>query len=112
MWFASFRLLYHRTYALASLYKVIATNKRKRIEQIYQDTTQFDHGPLKRSVDFIFIDAGHEYTMVRSDSLKAMEMIRPGGVILWHDYCFPHPGVGAWLNEMSQTTPLWTVAET
>ena len=39
------------------------------------------------------MDAGHAYELVRSDSEKALEMVRPGGVILWHDYHYTHDGV-------------------
>ena len=37
-------------------------------------------------MDLIFIDADHTYNAVVNDSNKAMEMLRPGGVLVWHDY--------------------------
>lgn len=38
--------------------------------------------------DFVFIDGGHDYLTVLSDTQLAMEMVglRGGGVIVWHDY--------------------------
>ena len=36
--------------------------------------------------DFIFIDGDHSYYGVLQDSRLALDLIRPGGVIVWHDY--------------------------
>lgn len=36
--------------------------------------------------DFVFIDGDHSEEMVRHDSYMAFKLIRPGGVIVWHDY--------------------------
>lgn len=41
-----------------------------------------------KSFDLIFIDGDHSYAGVLSDSLAALSLIRPGGVICWHDYMF------------------------
>ena len=87
------------------------TAEAGKIEQIYSDTTAFDHGPYRKQVDFIFVDAGHAYELVRSDSQKALEMIRPGGVILWHDYHYTHDGVYSCLNELAASIPLRNVPD-
>ena len=50
------------------------------------DSTKFDVGPYKSKVEFIFVDGGHDAPVVTSDSLKALEMVSPTGVIVWHDY--------------------------
>lgn len=55
--------------------------------QLYGDSLTFDFSQLYNSLDFVFIDANHQYEYVRSDSLQAMKMLRNGsGVIIWHDY--------------------------
>lgn len=82
------------------------TDAEKKIEQIYSDTTKYDHSALKNKVGMVFVDAGHTYELARSDSKKALEMVRSGGVVLWHDYSFGHPGVYNWLHELSQSIPL------
>jgi hypothetical protein len=41
-----------------------------------------DHGPF----DLIFVDADHDYDSVWHHSACALELLSPGGVILWHDY--------------------------
>jgi predicted O-methyltransferase YrrM len=36
--------------------------------------------------DFIFVDGSHRYDMALADSWLALEIVAPGGVIVWHDY--------------------------
>lgn len=42
-----------------------------------------------RSMDFIFIDGGHDERTLRADTMNALLMLRTGGVIAWHDYNNP-----------------------
>ena len=83
-----------------------------KIQQVFCNTLEFDQTPLAGKVDMIFIDAGHAYELVRSDSNKALEMIGPGGIVLWHDYHYAHEGVYRWLNELSDRLPLFQVPGT
>jgi predicted O-methyltransferase YrrM len=85
------------------------TPEQAKIEQIFGDTTTFDQAAYKGKADLIFIDAGHEYELVRSDTEKALDMLTPNGVILWHDYVFSHYGVYTWLNELSHSIPLYSI---
>ena len=56
-----------------------------RIEQLYGDSATFDFS--RYPSDFVFIDGSHAYAYVRSDSERAMAMLRNGrGLLLWHDY--------------------------
>jgi hypothetical protein len=34
----------------------------------------------------VFVDGSHTYDYLLSDTRAAMTMVRPGGVIVWHDY--------------------------
>lgn len=86
-----------------------AAPERMQIEQIFGDTTTFDQSAHLGKADLIFIDAGHEYELVRSDTEKALDMLAPNGVILWHDYVFSHYGVYTWLNELSHAIPLHSI---
>ncbi len=45
------------------------------------------------SLDFVFIDANHEYTHVRNDITRWTKKVRPGGIIFGHDYAPDHQGV-------------------
>jgi predicted O-methyltransferase YrrM len=54
--------------------------------------------------DLIFIDGGHDYATVKHDTALAFARIRPGGVIVWHDYnAIPEIGVRQCIDELNQT---------
>jgi hypothetical protein len=74
------------------------------------DLRSFDIEPFRRSVDFIFIDAGHDFDSVTADSLLAFEMLRPGGCIVWDDYQPIHWGTVRALNELSKSHRLRRIA--
>lgn len=61
-----------------------------KVTQLFCDSKHFDHQPYRNQFDLIFIDGSHAYSYVLADSEKALEMIAPGGTILWHDYRGPH----------------------
>ena len=72
----------------------------KKIEQLFGDSTRFDFSPYQNSMDFIFVDGSHAYEYVLKDSENALKMIKPGGIILFHDYNTSWPGVTKALNEL------------
>lgn len=57
-----------------------------KITQILGDSRSFDFGPYKGTCDLVFVDGGHTYDLVVNDTHWALEMCRPGGIILWHDF--------------------------
>jgi FkbM family methyltransferase len=57
------------------------------------DTSQWSQGFF----DTVFIDGGHSEDVVCSDTDKAYQLLRPGGLMIWHDFC-PEPETLA-LNE-------------
>jgi predicted O-methyltransferase YrrM len=57
-----------------------------KIQRKVGDSTTFDVGPYRGKAEFIFVDGGHDAPVATSDSLKALEMVAPNGVIVWHDY--------------------------
>jgi predicted O-methyltransferase YrrM len=61
-----------------------------------------DWVPDVRDVDFCFIDAGHSYECVKNDTEKALPLMRPGGVIVWHDASWRRDGyeVNRYLREL------------
>ncbi len=62
------------------------TPEERKIKVIFIDSLNFDHTPFKKKMDLIFIDGGHTFSIVKNDSEKSFEMIKPNGIILWHDY--------------------------
>lgn len=85
---------------------------RDRITQIFCDSTTFDTMPYRGAMDYIFIDGDHSYEGVKNDTEKALELLKPGGVIVWHDYAAKSPGVLDYLAEFSQQRPLFLVRNT
>ena len=79
---------------------------RGKIEQIWCDSARFDETSFRGRVDLAFVDGAHSYEYVRSDSSKAIAMLRPGGIVLWHDYCAWYPGVFRCLHELLPNYPL------
>lgn len=72
-----------------------------RVRVVTANSCTFDFRSMGTNFNLIFIDGGHDEETVRSDSLKALEVLAPGGVILWHDYKPSFPGVFKALNELS-----------
>jgi hypothetical protein len=62
------------------------TDAEKRIIQLFGDSKELDEQPLVRKFDLIFVDGSHAQSYVESDSRKALAMVKPGGLVLWHDY--------------------------
>jgi predicted O-methyltransferase YrrM len=85
---------------------------RDRITQIYCDSKTFDTSSLRGAIDYIFIDGDHSYEGVKNDTEKALEMLKPGGLIVWHDYAAKSPGVLEYLSEFSQERPLFHLRKT
>ena len=79
-----------------------------KVEQLYADTKSLDVSPWAGSCDLVFVDGSHAYSYVVSDSAKALELVAPGGLVLWHDYKGPRmaPGVYRALNELAKRLPL------
>ncbi|RZI45313.1 O-methyltransferase [Candidatus Finniella inopinata] len=85
-----------------------------KVEQRFIDSKKFDERPYLKKFDLIFIDGSHAESYVENDSKKALQMVKPGGVILWHDYRGPDraPGVYNTLNKLSKTMNLVHIAGT
>ncbi len=66
------------------------TPEENKINQLFGDSKQFNEEEYIEAFDLIFIDGSHAYSYVISDSEKALKMIKPGGLILWHDYRGPN----------------------
>jgi len=70
------------------------------------DSAKFDTAPYLESMDLIFVDGAHSYEYVKNDTVKGLEMLRPGGIIAWHDCTPSHPDVVRYLRSL---TPLPTL---
>jgi hypothetical protein len=57
-----------------------------RIRQVLGDSASIDWQMLRPPFDMVFIDGCHYRDYVKADTENALKHIRPGGVIVWHDY--------------------------
>lgn len=79
------------------------TRVAAKIRRLYGDSATFDFDDWHGAVDLFFVDGAHSYEYVRSDTLRALECTRPGGVIVWHDYGrLEQSGVTRWLHEFAR----------
>jgi predicted O-methyltransferase YrrM len=67
--------------------------------------------------DLIFVDGSHQYQHVIEDSRLALEVVAPGGIVVWHDYRPNDYGnnelrVPEALNVIAQSTAILAVPDT
>jgi predicted O-methyltransferase YrrM len=56
------------------------------VRQVYGDSRTMDWSTVGDGFDLAFIDGDHTEPYVRSDTENVLTVIRPGGVVVWHDY--------------------------
>jgi predicted O-methyltransferase YrrM len=57
-----------------------------KITQLFGNSLAYDFSAYRGSADLVLVDAGHEYQNGFVDSKSALELVRPGGLILWDDF--------------------------
>jgi predicted O-methyltransferase YrrM len=75
------------------------TSYRSKIVEHEGNSIEYDF-KIFGKLDFVFIDGGHSYEVVKSDTEKALKSLKNGGVIVWHDYCPNCEGVYFYLNSL------------
>lgn len=60
----------------------------RRFKLLIQDSRTLSVDDLE-PCDAVFIDGDHSYGAVLSDSRLAYSLLRPGGILVWHDYGNP-----------------------
>ena len=83
-----------------------------RITQIHSDSREFDTAPYRQQFDFVFVDGDHSYDLVKNDTQKAFELLKQGGVIMWHDYAPKSDGLVRFFKEFTQDRPLFRIRST
>ncbi len=88
------------------------TPEAARITSLREDSTSFDPAPFRGSMDFVWVDADHSYSGVKNDTAKALQLLAPGGTIMWHDFSADSPGLVEFFAEFTQGQPLFHLAKT
>jgi predicted O-methyltransferase YrrM len=85
---------YHRTDArgyIGHMYREKGLGNR--VCQIYCDSRDWDASNYPADFfDSVLIDGGHQSEVVVNDTRKSLQVLRPGGIVMWHDFC-PFPEV-------------------
>ena len=58
-----------------------------KITQLFGDSTRFDFSPYHGQIDLVYVDGAHDYASAKHDSEAALAMVRPGGYVLWDEFC-------------------------
>jgi predicted O-methyltransferase YrrM len=74
------------------------TPAEAHVTQHFADSAAFDYKPFRGAIDLMLVDGAHTYEYVRADSAAALELVRPGGIVVWDDCNFISPGVGRALH--------------
>lgn len=62
-----------------------------RVHQLLCDSRDLETGRFAADFfDTVLIDGGHTPDLVENDTDKALRVLRPGGLCVWHDFC-PDP---------------------
>ncbi|MEK6577902.1 MAG: class I SAM-dependent methyltransferase [Bdellovibrionota bacterium] len=81
---------------------LLAILQSPRAKVVQANTRDFKFKDYNAKLDFILIDAGHEFEDVSRDTENAFRVLSPSGTILWHDLNEAHPGVVKTLVRFSQ----------
>lgn len=89
--------------------KNISAEENARLKLVKSDSTAISFFDMFGDIQFIFIDGGHAYDIVKSDSINARNAMK-SGVIVWHDYNSNiHSDVTQYLGEESKTRKIFHV---
>lgn len=89
--------------------------EEKKINVIFQNSLEFSEIKYENSMDLIFIDGGHTYSVVKNDSEKAFKMLKKNGIILWHDYVLGKQSskdIVKYLNKISRDKKIYNIENT
>ncbi len=86
--------------------------REAQIRQVWADSTRLDTTPYRGQMDFVFVDGDHGYEAAQADTVKAFEVLAPGGIIVWHDYAAKSPGVYRFFEEFTRERPVFRISKT
>jgi len=78
---------------------LIPNDLRDRVTFLKSDSASFDEEPFHGTIDLVFVDGAHSYEYVKNDTEKGWRMLRPGGILAWHDCTASHRDVVKYLKE-------------
>lgn len=77
-----------------------------RVTFLKSDSATFDVTPYLETMDLVFVDGAHSYEYVKNDTEKGWQMLRPGGILAWHDCTPSHRDVVKYIKESGHSVQL------
>ena len=90
------------------------TQYSDRIIQLFGNSVEYDFSEFFGKIDMIYIDGGHDYLTVQSDTENAFKMLNEKklSAILWHDYNNPNqPDVQKFINKLGKEKDIFFIEE-
>jgi predicted O-methyltransferase YrrM len=81
-------------------------DRKTFIHKRFRDCTSSD---IPEVLDFVYIDGDHSYSEVQRDLVKAVEFVKPFGVVCGHDYQMPdvRKAVEEYCNDNNRDLRTW-----
>jgi hypothetical protein len=93
----------------------MGSSVESKIKPLTGNSTTFDFSRWHNSVELVFIDGGHDFSTVKSDTESAFLMARKDkpSCVLWHDYLNrDYSGLTYYLDELSRQQRIVHIEET
>lgn len=90
-------------------FRYTGTSVEAKVVQLYGDSKELDVSRYRGRCDVVFVDGSHARSYVESDSELALQMVAPGGIVVWHDYRGRNAATGdvyRVLNRLAARLPL------
>ena len=86
-----------------------------KVTTLVGNSTTLDFSPWQSSIDFFFIDGGHDFETVKSDTENALgtAVIDKPSCIMWHDYrSLDYPALTCYLDDLSKDRDIFQIEDT
>jgi predicted O-methyltransferase YrrM len=83
-----------------------------KITQLRADSLTFDASPYCAGFDLVLVDGGHEHEHGVSDTQTALELVAPGGLVVWDDFTPYWHGLVRGICQAMRGRALWRIAGT
>lgn len=100
---------------LSSNRKYLLSEHSHLVNQILMDSKKFDASAYENMFQFIFIDANHELSYVKTDTENSLKMLSKNerGCIIWHDYgSEDFPDLTKYISELNVGMNIYHVENT
>lgn len=83
-----------------------------RVEQLIGDSTTENLSRFYGKMDLVFVDGGHTKECIESDTANAFKMVKPDGVVVWHDFDCKNKPISSTLFNLAKTNKLYWITHT